>query len=114
TTREVRRVVGEAVVGIMEKSARRFSSHALAAVRVAGEQALQVDLAYLLVMALERLPRRTRHQRRQRRRFETRLHVVIPWSVRMLRARSPKESTTEILPRTRCCCRRRDSGPATF
>src|SRR5262249_2715326 len=59
------RLVRDAILGEVEEDASRLRGQALAALRVVGEEGTQVDVAELLVVALERLPRGTRGQWRR-------------------------------------------------
>ena len=63
-TQKPQRLVGDAVLGVVEIQAGGFHRHALAALRVVGEKLSQVQAADLLVMRLQRLPRWARRQRR--------------------------------------------------
>ncbi len=54
------RLVGDAVLRVVEVEARRLGRQALAALRVVGEELAQMQVAHLRQMGRKRLPRRAR------------------------------------------------------
>ena len=56
---ETQRLVGDAVLRVVEVDAFAFDGQALAALRVGGEEVAQVGVAHLLEVLLERVPLRT-------------------------------------------------------
>ena len=59
---QTERLVGDAVLGVVETEAGEFHRHSLAALRVVREERTQVQAADLLVVRLQRLPRWARRQ----------------------------------------------------
>ncbi len=60
---QLQRFVGDAVLGIVEIEARRLDRQLLAAVRIVGEQLLQLQVLRCLIMFLKQLPGRAPAQR---------------------------------------------------